>query len=553
MDFVWHFIYLLSGLLNVQTEPRVTVEEGALVGKRMVSLTGKEFYAFLGIPYAAPPIGDLRFQNPKKPPKWNGARMAIREGSDCIQRDVFFPWIIGSEDCLYLNVYTPKINSGRPDEINHLPVMVWIHGGSFLRGSGSTFLYGPKYLLDHPVVLVTMNYRLGMLGFLNLGTPQFPGNYGLKDQVFALRWVRRNIAAFGGNPNSVTIFGESAGAASVHYLMISPLAKGLFHKAIAQSGSAFNDWAYLPEAERVTMQAAQNLGCRNKNKTKIAICLKTVDAAKFILEGEAVEKNERRITGFTPSVEPKGTKGAFLPRHARQMPIADVPLMAGFNTHEGMFLYWYKRPLVIDEELSINRDYYRLEEMNLRKDSPQFNKTWNKIRRFYKHLSTDKMMQFIMIASDVHFTIGIDQMLRSFESSGNKSPLYYYLFSYSGAQGINKILTKIKTPGACHGDELGYLFNHRVLNILKPLSNADLQVTRLMTKLWTDFASTGNPTPSGSNVTSWLPIEKKKEPREIVARFMDINSNLSMHNTGLYDNRLRFWTAMINNKRKTDI
>jgi len=172
---------------------------------------------------------------------WEGERLAIKDAPICLQRDPFRRDMIieGSEDCLYINVYTPE----RPRINGSLPVMVWFHGGGWQCGSGISSFYGPDFLLDHDIVLISANFRLGPLGFLSTETLDCPGNNGLKDQLEVLRWVRENIASFGGDPNSVTVFGESAGGASVTYHMLSEKSRGLLHRGIAQSGTYFNPWA----------------------------------------------------------------------------------------------------------------------------------------------------------------------------------------------------------------------------------------------------------------------------------------------------------------------
>jgi carboxylesterase type B len=270
--------------------PEVTIEQGKLRGSTGTNLRGETFLKFQGIPYAKPPLGELRFkvtlspigkcvfkfilQSPQPPEKWTGVFDASKEGDVCYCRDLFRPEIIsGSENCLVLNVYTKTI----PDEKkkNLRPVLFWIHGGGFVFGSGTEELYAPDYLITEDVVVVTINYRLGILGefvlilnemqkiiichnlvlgFLRMEDPSLgvPGNAGMKDMVMALKWVQKNIDKFGGDPNNVTIFGESAGGASIHLLLLSPMSKGLFHKAIAQSGCAVNPWAQgTPGAKRI--------------------------------------------------------------------------------------------------------------------------------------------------------------------------------------------------------------------------------------------------------------------------------------------------------------
>lgn len=230
---------------GIRQEERIIVntKKGALRGRYMSYKTGISggYYSFQGIKYGKAPIGNRRFKAPLPETSWKGVKPAVREGASCPHRNMILENFKGNEDCLFLNVYTPKLPDS--DTNSKLPVLFWIHGGGFQFGNGNAFLYGPDYLIPENIILVTINYRLGALGFLNTGTPDAPGNAGLKDQVLALKWVRDNIKSFGGDPNAVTIAGQSAGSASVHYLLLSPMAKGLFKRAIAQSGVALNPWA----------------------------------------------------------------------------------------------------------------------------------------------------------------------------------------------------------------------------------------------------------------------------------------------------------------------
>ena len=218
----------------------VSTAQGQLEGAQ-----SGDIIRFLGVPFAAPPVGDLRFQPPAPVAPWDGVRPALAHGARSWQESAGVTAMLGDdasgtdEDCLYLNVFTPACDDARR------PVMVWIHGGGFVNGSGSTPWYdGSALAARGDVVVVTINYRLGALGFLWLGDldPRLrsSGVNGLLDQAAALQWVHDNIAAFGGDPESVTIFGESAGAMSVSTLLALPAARGLFHRAIAQSGAAHN-------------------------------------------------------------------------------------------------------------------------------------------------------------------------------------------------------------------------------------------------------------------------------------------------------------------------
>ncbi len=212
--------------------------DGRLAGER-----SGDIFVFKGIPYAKPPVGSLRWRMPEAPEPWAGVHDATRFGPICPQAPTQIELLMGgtlgaqSEDCLYLNVWTPGCGDAKR------PVMVWLHGGAFVIGAGSQGIYNGAHLAARDCVIVTINYRLGAFGFLNLSDAtggQLPGtgSEGIADQIFALHWVRRNIACFGGDPENITVFGESAGGMSVATLLSSPAANGLFHKAIVQSGAA---------------------------------------------------------------------------------------------------------------------------------------------------------------------------------------------------------------------------------------------------------------------------------------------------------------------------
>src|ERR1700722_72715 len=220
---------------------KVKTEQGKVQGK---TINNGKVHAFLGLPYAAPPVGDLRWKAPQPAAKWKGDRDATKFGAHCAQGRVFDDMVFQdagpSEDCLFLNIYTPA----DVKDSSKLPVMFWIHGGGYSGGGSSEPRHNGDFLPLKGVVLVTINYRLGVFGFLvtdelakeNNGSA---GNYGLLDMVAALGWVKKNIGSFGGDPNNVTIFGESAGSFAVSTLMASPMPQGVFQKAIGESGAAF--------------------------------------------------------------------------------------------------------------------------------------------------------------------------------------------------------------------------------------------------------------------------------------------------------------------------
>lgn len=320
---------------------RVTVDAGTLEG-RVDSATG--VLVFDGIPYAAPPVGDLRWRPPRPPPSWQGVRSATRLGHNCVQHQPYSD--IGadaagkSEDCLYLNVWTASTEGRRP-------VMVWIHGGGFHAGFGGEERHNGGPLARKGGVVVTLNYRLGAFGFmahpaLAAESPNgSSGNYGLLDQIAALQWVQRNIARFGGDPSRVTIFGESAGAMSVGVLIGSPLANGLFHRAILQSGTGTIRVEPRADAEATGLRIAQALGIAGADAavaaTSAAARLRAVPAESLLATVVRLAPNRG-----TPIVWP-AVDGWVLPRPVDSALVLGqanvVPVIVGSNADESQEMF----------------------------------------------------------------------------------------------------------------------------------------------------------------------------------------------------------------------
>jgi len=244
--------------------------DGAICGSLETTDIGNMFQSFQGIPYAAPPTGSLRFLKPAPVKPWDGVLdLSMKNAVTCIQSDKS-----GQEDCLYLNVYVPA----NQNQSSLLPVMFWIHGGYFTDGSGTWDTHGPQKFMDtQQVVLVSINYRLGPLGFMTITESDLaPGNQGLYDMIAALEWVQTNIEVLGGDPDQVTIFGESAGSWGCSYLSVSPLAKGLFSRVIHQSGAwTHSGWRMntLDEGIRVGEYGAEKMNCLQQDEEKMLECL----------------------------------------------------------------------------------------------------------------------------------------------------------------------------------------------------------------------------------------------------------------------------------------
>jgi para-nitrobenzyl esterase len=452
---------------------------GVLEG--VVSADGK-VRAFKGIPYAAPPVGRLRWKPPQPAPSWKGVRKAIDYGSRCMQGRIYSDMIFRdagpSEDCLYLNLWMPA----RPATAK-LPVMVWIHGGGFAAGSSSEPRQDGGNLSKKGVIVVSFNYRLGIFGFF--AHPELAkesehdatGNYGLLDQVAALEWVKDNIAAFGGDPDNVTIFGESAGSFSVSALMASPLAQGLFRRAIGESGAFFG--ATLPLKPR---SQAEEAGMKFAKSALGTVSLKALRAmpAKKILDA-ALKKPHDYF--------PQDIDGYFLPANCLSIYAdgkqAHVPLLAGWNKDEGSYRFFLgkSRPTV--------KNYVARVKTRFGSKADAFLKLYPATTDAQAKRSAQDF------AGDQFIAYGTWKWLEMQLKTG-ESPVYRYEFDQTLPLPANA--KPGREPTAPHASEIEYVF--RVLSSKNlPWRPEDHEVSELLASYWTNFAKTGDP--NGPGLPRW--------------------------------------------------
>ncbi|KAJ6635104.1 Bile salt-activated lipase [Pseudolycoriella hygida] len=517
---------------------------GTLRGERLSCGLFCNYFSFKGIPYGKAPVDELRFRAPEPHEGWDGIREANQHTVSCPQND-----ILGrdndDEDCLSLNVYTPNTSGRRA-------VMVWIYGGAFSLGSGDSFIYGPDFIVSEDVVMVTMNYRVGPLGFLSTGDEHATGNYGMKDIILSLKWVKANIARFGGDPDNVTIFGESAGGAAVHYLVLSPLAKGLFQKAISQSGSALNPWAYQTHPERTAHQLAKDLNITFTDNADLIRQLRLarpsdMNRASPGMMSFPIPRGLSSIP-FVPCRDPENTdpEDAFLPGEPIDLMNAgnfhDVPYITGFNDAESLFLVYEE---ILDPNVfnvyNENPHIMIPLQWNVSAGSPESDDIVSKISQFYfqgQPLSTALRYPYTQYNTDLMFARGID-MTAKIHAEKQQEPVFYYLFSFTGALNLLKNLLSLNLyPGAVHADELGYLF--QITSIPAPLlpNNPAIRIRRLMCRLWTNFAKTGDPTPPNDPIANvlWHRVSGNQE-------YYEIGSTVQANANPLGD-RMRFWNEM---------
>ncbi|MEI8191288.1 MAG: carboxylesterase/lipase family protein [candidate division NC10 bacterium] len=472
---------------------------------------------YLGIPFAAPPVGDLRWKPPQPAAPWEGVRECTKYGAACPQ--IRLPNKMGgvglesmSEDCLYLNVWSPA-----KDPSERLPVMVWIHGGAFVLGAGSDPKYDGHHLAGKGAVIVTINYRLGPLGFLShpLLSQESPqgssGNYGLLDQIEALKWVQRNISAFGGDPGRVTIFGESAGAMSVLEQMVSPLSKGLFQGAISESGLFLDDHGLLmyasrtlEQAEQIGVQYAAELGVADAPDVLAALRAKSPDELhkiKYLIQpGSLFEAGPK----FVPVVD-----GWVLPNEPvilwSQGKQHNVPLLVGSNQSEGNLF------------ASNNSKLKAMSVQGYQDGIRQFFGTYGDqvLALFPVSQTSDIKPTMSEIFTLVDFTAPSRFAAMAIHTMNSKA----YLYRFSRVRPGDKL-------GACHGTELAYVFgafksfpdeplnienlpslivqeaNYELEDLVKTKPNStDYALSDAMMQYWVNFATSGDP--NGKGLVEW--------------------------------------------------
>jgi para-nitrobenzyl esterase len=462
-------LILCISVAQAKDMTKVAVEQGVLQGTRENNLA-----VFKGVPFAKPPVGELRWRAPQPAEEWQGVRQATQYAPAPMQAGNPPSGI--SEDSLYLNIWTPAKSA---DE--KIPVLVWIYGGGFSFGTSSDPLFDGTHLANKGVVVVTIAYRVGQLGFLahpelSAESPHgVSGNYGLLDQIAGLEWIQKNIAAFGGDPNNVTISGESAGGISVSMLAASPVAKGLFHKAISQSGGSFGPTrtTSYPGENMITLKQAETEGIayvKNFGTSSIAE-LRKMDAEKFIPAGWSLPGGWPVVDGY---VIP-GDQFALY----EQGKFNDVPVLVGYNSDEGASFVWNDDPKQF------------IDGINTR-----FGKFAPSLRKAYS-VSDERITRSARnLIRDAAFGWHTWSWAR-LQSENGEAPAYLYFFDQH--PDYPKDSPKYG-HGSPHGQDIAYVFQQ--LDKANPeVTQTDVQMSEVIATYWTNFAKTGNP--NGKGVPEW--------------------------------------------------
>nr|XP_018917077.1 PREDICTED: pyrethroid hydrolase Ces2a-like isoform X2 [Bemisia tabaci]XP_018917078.1 PREDICTED: pyrethroid hydrolase Ces2a-like isoform X2 [Bemisia tabaci]XP_018917079.1 PREDICTED: pyrethroid hydrolase Ces2a-like isoform X2 [Bemisia tabaci] len=514
---------------------------GSLVGTETVSFwSRRKIYQYQGVPYAVPPVGDLRFKPPQPAPPFKDTWNAMYMRRACPQTvdlktvkkravsNATEPNEEILEDCLFLNIYTPMAPS---DSLNEhptrlLPVMVYIHGGSFKVGSAHSAL--PNYLLEEDLVFVSIQYRLGPFGFLSLMNDDVPGNMGLMDMVLALKWIRKFIQYFGGDHTKVTLMGNSAGGAAVSLLMASPMVPpGLFHRAIMQSGTAICDWVLDTNPVEHAMDIARHAGCTTTNKVDAARCLRGKSVSEILEAHSQATTNAIATTGVAVRGDYGGNHAVIQTAGEPKFLIEDpkitfengghmkIPVLGGTVKHEGSFLlaniYTY---LLEANNLTHNSEYLKtsftrsvLRFLGVEDTVGAVSDLLN--QKYFRHDQLGNFTAMIPGMVDICGVLLIKScVFKLFQMTRIYNETYLYSFNYGSGKRYTKFGHGYPFPGGVsHSDELFYLFwDHNV-----QLNKEEEEIAQSLVEMWTNFAIYGVPAPA-LKVPSWPNMDSFNGP-----------------------------------------
>lgn len=542
--FLLFLLFVSTSLANPE-DLLIQTKNGKVQGV-LHPVLGGHVRTFLGIPYAKPPVRALRFRPPQPADKWDKTLEATSFPNSCYQvPDPMFPGFQGaemwnpntpvSEDCLYLNVWSPHVNRSLPHPQALAPVMVWIYGGGFTSGTSSLPTYNGCFLSrSENLVVVSMNYRLGAFGFLALRDhSSIHGNAGLMDQQMALRWVADNIAAFGGDPSKVTIFGESAGSASVGYHLLSPGSKDLFQRAVMQSGAPTSPWA--SQSQKTAWNRARNLvqmlGCPLSPENMIDSCLQLVKAEDIVNKQFALPDASHMAFPFAPVAD-----GSFLPHSIEEMLSSDAlpkkDVLFGINQDEGTYFVVYAVPgLNISGHSPISREQFLQGVPSAMSGAAEV-----ALEAAVLHYTdwTDTLDpvknrdNLARLHGDAMFVCPIHAFLQKFSQRGAKTFLYWFDHRSS-------VNPWPEWMGTMHGYEIEFVFG-LPLNASLGYTKTEINMTKKIMKHWANFARTGNPSIDGA---AWPQFTSEKQ------EYVTLNSRHPETRTQLRPQECHLWNIVV--------
>uniref|UniRef100_A0A3B3D3U0 Carboxylic ester hydrolase n=1 Tax=Oryzias melastigma TaxID=30732 RepID=A0A3B3D3U0_ORYME len=513
-------VVLLAVCLNSALAAKLGVvqtESGLVEGESIRMSLFRTVDVFKGVPFADVPG---KWEKPKPHPGWDGIMRATTYRERCLQVTLLQTKTQGSEDCLYLNIFVPQ---GLSLSTN-LPVMIYLFGGAFLMGASDDVLADRG-----DVIVVTVNYRVGTLGFLSTGDDRLPGNYGLWDQHAAISWIRRNIAEFGGNPDNLTIFGQSAGAASVSFQMLSPYSRGLFRRAISQSGVALSPWALQRNPIKVTKKIARKVGCLKTDVDEMVTCLKMSDPVELTLAGKI---DVLLILG-------KVIDGDFIPSEPSELfhNAAQFDYLAGINSMDGHFFAGVDVPSINQGAGNTTAEHVEglLAGLTKEKGDAAIPSAFSVYSVHWGSFPPSDVVKKTVtdIETDFLFLVPTQEALQLHANYSSGARTYSYLFNM-----------KTRIPGfpqwveANHAEDLQYLFGKPFAT---PLDYAPRHrdLSQYMISYWSNFARTGDPNSGGNRVpVPWPTFTRNHRP------YLVINNSISKSSVR-YDLRsyyVNYWT-----------
>ncbi|CAK1600052.1 unnamed protein product [Parnassius mnemosyne] len=523
------FISVITGA-QAREARLVNIAQGPVRGYKEQNDT---LFAFYGIPYATAPTGDDKFKAPLPPPHWT-------EPFEAINKDVICPQLVfmslglelkQQEDCLIANIYVPDTDE------KDLPVVMHVHGGAYQLGYGE-LMTAKQFIKENNMIVVNFNYRLGAHGFLCLGTEDVPGNAGMKDQVALFRWVKENIASFGGNPDDITINGFSAGSSSVDLHLVSPMTKGLFNKVIPESGASLSVFSVQTDPVENAWKYAKMLNFTNKNKDVYDLENFYKSASYDTLNSIDQILNEPDSTFlFVPCVERELGRERFLD----DAPINvlksgrnhKVPVLFGFAEMEGLF----RMPLFDTWYSKMNEKFSDFLPGDLKfSNSEEKEEVAKRVKEFYfgkKPVSKETVFRYIDYFTDVIFAYGTLKSVQLQVESGNSD---IYLYEYSFVDDNVPLVPYTNVRGANHCAQSMAVGDGHFLNTQFETRDF-INMKQLMRKLWYNFITTGKPVPEGSDIPLWPPTDANGGPHMSLDKTMKLRGPLIQQ-------RFLFWDAI---------
>ncbi|EDV93364.1 esterase B1 [Drosophila grimshawi] len=505
--------------LGTKVTTVIKTVNGRVRGLQRKTLYDEELYfAFEGIPYAKPPLGELRFRAPQPAEPWEGIRDCTYPRAKPIQEHFVMHVVEGSEDCLYLNVYAKNLKSEKP-----LPVIVFIYGGGFQIGEATRDIYSPDYLMQKNVILVTLNYRLGALGFLSLSDRDLdvPGNAGLKDQVMALRWIHDNIAHFNGDPNNITLTGNSAGAASTQIMMTTEQTRGLFHKVILMSGSSLSCWANEPKHNWPHRLASQ-LGYTGTDNEKEVFRFLQRASARDIAGCSTIQNQEETrdyiLFPFGPVVEPYVSASCVVSRPpVETLSVAwgnALPAIIGGTSFEGLFCYQF----VMRDQTYFLSAFESLIPREVRDISTpaQLKELIRRLKLMTFDDATRGRMEFkecLQLNSIKQFWHSMHRTVLARLAYAPTTPTYLYRFDFDSPTFNNYRILQCgrHARGVSHADDIFYLF-YSIPSSKLDKSSPEYRTIERLVDMWTAFAANSNPNGPQLAPVSWEALEPNSTP-----------------------------------------